>query len=69
MKLNNLIKTNKKKLDLVEALDQEKEKLLVEDTKVKKLDQELLLKALREAKCLYLEGCPNVALNPSKNQI
>ena len=40
MKLNNLIKTNKKKLDQEEVLDLAKEKLLAEVIKVKKQDLE-----------------------------
>ena len=39
MQLNSLIKINKKKLELVEALVQAKEKLQQEGTKVKNLDQ------------------------------
>ena len=38
MELNSLIKNNKKKLELEEALVQAKEKLLLEDIKVKNLD-------------------------------
>ena len=40
MELNNLIKNNKKKLELVEVLVLEKEKLHQEVTKVKNQDQE-----------------------------
>ena len=38
MKLNNLVKSNKKKQELVEALALEKAKLLQEVTKDKNLD-------------------------------
>ena len=68
MKLNNLIKTNKKKLDQEEVLVLVKEKHLAEVIKVKKQDLVLLLKVLKVVKCLYLEDCQKEVLNHLKKK-
>ena len=69
MKLNNLIKTNKKKLGLVEALALGKEKLLVEDIKVKKRDLVWQLKVLKVVRCLCLEDYQKGVLSHLKKRI
>ena len=46
-----------------------KAKLLQGDTKAKNPDQVLLLKVLKEAKCLYIEGCQNEALKNKKRKV
>ena len=55
MQLNNLIKLNKKKIRVGRGIGSGRGKLHQGDIKVKNQDQVLLLKVLREAKCLYTE--------------
>ena len=69
MRLNNLVRTNKKKLGQDEVLVQVKERRQVEVTKDKNLDLELPLKVLREDKCLYLGDYQKEGLNHCKKKI
>ena len=55
MELNTLVKNNKKKSELEEVLDLEKEKLLQEVIRAKNLDQAWQSKVLRVVKCRYTE--------------
>ena len=66
MKLNNLIKTNKKKIRPGRGIGSGKGKHLEEVTKVKNQDQELLSKVLKVVKCLYLEDFQKEVLNHLK---
>jgi rRNA-processing protein FCF1 len=63
MRLNELIKSNKKKLDQEEELAVEKAKHLDVDIKDKKPEEVLQSKVLREDKCHFTEDCLKEALN------
>ena len=64
MELNKLVKNKKKKKsELVEVSDLEKEKLLQEVIKVKNQDQVSLLKVLRVVKCHFIEDYQKEVLN------
>ena len=70
MKLNNLTKTNTKKIRLLEEVSVlAKERLLAEDTKVKNLGQVLLLKVSKVVKCPYLEDYRKEVSNLSIDKI
>ena len=67
MKLNNLVKTNKKKIRPGEVSAPVKAKPLEEDIKVKNLDLVWQSKVLRVDKCRYLEDYPKEDSNQSEN--
>ena len=69
MKLNTLIKTNKKKIRPGRGIGSGKGKTSGRGHKGQKLDQGLQLKVLKVAKCLCLEDYLNVDSSPLKNQI
>ena len=56
MELNSLIKNNKKKIRVGRGIGSGKGKPQQEDIKDKNQDLVLLLKVLRGAKCLFIEG-------------
>ena len=62
MKLNNLIKTNEKKIRPGRGLVLEKEKPEEEVIKVRNQDLEWLSKALKEVKCHFIEDCQKEVL-------
>ena len=55
MKLNQLVKTDKKKIRVGRGIGSGKEKHLAEVTRDKNLEEELQLKAMRVVKCLYMK--------------
>ena len=63
MKLNNLIKTNTKRIRPGRGIGCGKGKPLGEGIKDKSLDQVYQLKALKADRCLYLEDCQREVLN------
>ena len=63
MNLNNLVKTNRKKIRVGRGIGSGKGKTSARGHKVKNLDQVLQLKVLKVDKCLYIDVYLKEALN------
>ena len=57
MQLNNLVKSNKKRIRVGRGIGSGRGKTSSRGHKGQKLDLELPLKVLKEVKCLYIDVC------------